>query len=428
MWIIYLLFLLFISFYIIFMGYIKIKMKFWSQQPVFHIYNLLYWLNPSGIINKEMPVINKYTNIIDIKSYGISEIKDTLLERLCHFIKIYYIQSSNTTYSPTKTNIIEYLKCCNHESYLTLYEKNKLLFEKGQVTNSISTDIVSVITARSMNITFKNKPAFTLYYVDNLCVHPDYRKHGIAQQMIETHYYNLRKNNKKIQVCLFKREGELNAIVPLVAYKTTGYNIKNISLFNTSSSSSFSQNQQYLNVIEIGSSQLSLLLDFVYSQKHNFDCIIMPDVSNIINMIKTENIYIYGVINGTYLSAVYVFRKPNLYYEREEALECIMSIDGFINNDNNHNNHNNDNNCNNSQNNNNSFITGFNISLNKIKEKLKTTILLVENTSNNNKIKYYLNNLFIIQKNDILFESPTAFFLYNYVSYSIPSEKLLMLY
>lgn len=409
MWIIYLALLLFISFYIIFMGYIKIKMKFWSQQPVFHIYNLLYWLNPPGIIHKEMPVINKYTNIIDIKSYGISEIKETLLERICQFIKIYYIQSSNTTYSPTKTNIIEYLKSCNQESYLTLYEKNKLLFEKGEVTNSISTDIVSVITARSMNITLKNNPAFPLYYVDNLCVHPDYRKHGIAQQMIQTHYYNLRKNNKKIQVCLFKREGELNAIVPLVAYKTTGYNIKNISLLNVLSLQN--QNQHYLNIIEIGTSQLSLLLDFIYSQKNNFDCIIMPDVSNILNMIKSENIYIYGVLTDNYLTAIYAFRKPNLYYEKEEAIECIMSIDGFLKN-----------------NDDDSFIRGFNISLNKIKEKLKISILLLENTSSNNKITHYLNNLFIIQKNNILFESPTAFFLYNYVSHSVPSEKILILY
>ena len=409
MWIIYLALLLFVSFYIIFMGYIKIKMKFWSQQPVFHIYNLLYWLNPPGIIHKETPVINKYTNIIDIKSYGISEIKETLLERICHFIKIYYIQSPNTTYSPTKTNIIEYLKSCNQESYLTLYEKNKLLFEKGEVTNSISTDIVSVITARSMNITLKNNPAFPLYYVDNLCVHPDYRKHGIAQQMIQTHYYNLRKNNKKIQVCLFKREGELNAIVPLVAYKTTGYNIKNISLLNDLSLEN--QYQHYLNIIEIGTSQLSLLLDFIHSQKNNFDCIIMPDVSNILNMIKSENIYIYGVLTENYLTAIYVFRKPNLYYEKEEAIECIMSIDGFLKN-----------------NDDDSFIRGFNISLNKIKEKLKISILLVENTSSNNKITHYLNNLFIIQKNNILFESPTAFFLYNYVSHSIPSDKILILY
>ena len=409
MWIIYLALLLFVSFYIIFMGYIKIKMKFWSQQPVFHIYNLLYWLNPPGIIHKEMPVINKYTNILNIKSYGISEIKETLLERICQFIKIYYIQSPNTSYSPTKTNIIEYLKSCNQESYLTLYEKNKLLFEKGEVTNSISTDIVSVITARSMNITFKNKPAFSLYYVDNLCVHPDYRKHGIAQQMIQTHYYNLRKNNKKIQVCLFKREGELNAIVPLVAYKTTGYNIKNVSLLNDLSLEN--QYQHYLNIIEIGTSQLSLLLDFIHSQKNNFDCIIMPDVSNILNMIKSENIYIYGVLTENYLTAIYVFRKPNLYYEKEEAIECIMSIDGFLKN-----------------NDDDSFIRGFNISLNKIKEKLKISILLVENTSSNNKITHYLNNLFIIQKNNILFESPTAFFLYNYVSHSIPSDNILILY
>mgnify|MGYP000176613599 CR=1 FL=1 len=112
-------------------------------------------------------------------------------------------------------------------------------------------ELIGIMTTRPVNITVKNSNTFIAYYVDNLCVHPDYRKHGIAQQMIQTHYYNLRKNNKKIQVCLFKREGELNAIVPLVAYKTTGYNIKNVSLLNGLFLQNHPQPQQYLNIIEI---------------------------------------------------------------------------------------------------------------------------------------------------------------------------------
>jgi hypothetical protein len=420
MLIIYLLvlFILFILCYIIFRGYIKIKMNFWALQPIFHIYNILYWISPPGIINKEYPKINKYTNLINIKTYGISEINETLLERICNFIKIYYIQSQNTKYIPSKKNIIEYLLCNNNESYLTIYQKPKLLFDKNEPAVNVN-DIISVITARSLNITFKNKAPFFIYYVDNLCVHPDYRKHGIAPETIQTHYYNLRANNDKIQVCLFKREGKLNAIVPLTAYETICFNIDNIPQLNTNI-----QQTQFINVIEIGVSQISLLLDFIHSQKEFFDCIIMPDVSNIINMIKTENIFIYGIIDNNELISVYVFKKPNLYYNNvDEAIECLMTL----NNNNNNNNNNNDNDKINSKFNNETiFINGFNISLNKIKEKLKTTILLLENTGNSNIVYNYLHEN--IQQKYILFKSPTAFFFYNYGCYSIPKNKLLILY
>ena len=110
-----------------------------------------------------------------------------------------------------------------------------------------------------------------MYYVDNLCVHPDYRKDGIAPKTIQTHYYNLRKNNPKIKICLFKREGDLNAIVPLTTYKTVCFNINMLQKMNPG----------VLNVIEIGPNQLNLFVNFIYAESKKFDCIIMPDLSNI---------------------------------------------------------------------------------------------------------------------------------------------------
>ena len=401
MWFIYFIIILLII-YISLSAYIRIKMKFWYTQPVFHIYNIWYWLNPPGLIFNNLPEINKYTNIIDIKTYGISDINDTLLDRVCNFIKSYYVQSPNATYSPTKNNIIEYLKSSNNESYLSVYQKPLLVFEKNEPFNILD-DIISVITARPLNITLKGKNPTILYYVDNLCVHPDYRKDGIAPQTIQTHYYNLRKNNPKIKMCLFKREGELNAIVPLTAYKTICFNISILEKINPGST----------NVIEIGPNQITLFVNFIYSQSKNFDCIIMPDLSNILNMIKTENVYIYGVImNGNLISA-YAFRRPNLFYDKEEVIECFFSLY--------------DNNVNTYKLNAymlNAYITGFNISLNKCKEKLKTNILLIEDIGHSGKLVEYLrNNLF-----NVLFQSPTAFFLYNYACYTVPSKNALIFY
>ncbi len=371
-------------------------MKFWYTQPVFHIYNVWYWLNPPGLILEQLPEINKYTNILDIKTHGISDINDTLLDRVCNFIKLYYVQSPNTKYSPTKKNIVEYLKSCNNESYLSIYQTPKLLFEKDEPSGIVD-DIISVISARPLNITLKGKKPFTLYYVDNLCVHPDYRKDGIAPKTIQTHYYNLRKNNPKIKICLFKREGELNAIVPLTTYKTVCFNISILEKMNPG----------VLDVIEIGPNQLTLFVNFIYAQSKNFDCIIMPDLSNMLNMIKTENIYIYGVLMNGNLTAAYAFRRPTLFYDEEEAIECFFSlyansaIDIL-----------------------NAYITGFNISLNKCKEKLKTNILLIENIGQSGKLVDYLRNHLL----NVLFQSPTAFFLYNYACYTVPSKNSLIFY
>ena len=374
-------------------------MKFWYTQPVFHIYNIWYWLNPPGIILDREPEINKYTNILDIKTYGISDINETLLDRACNFIKAYYVQSPNTKYSPEKKHIVEYLKSSNNESYLSIYQTPKLLFEKDE-PSSLVDEIVSVISARPLNITLKGKTPFTLYYVDNLCVHPDYRKDGIAPKTIQTHYYNLRKNNPKIKTCLFKREGELNAIVPLTTYKTVCFNISILEKMNPG----------VLNVIEIGPNQLTLFVNFIYSQSKNFDCIIMPDLANMLNMIKTENIYVYGVLQNGILNAAYAFRRPSLFYDKEEAIECFFSLCA--------------NNAKNANNANNAYITSFNISLNKCKEKLKTTILLIEDIGQAGKLIDYLRNKLL----NVLFQSPTAFFLYNYVCYTVPSKKSLIFY
>ncbi len=54
--------LILVLLFIVFKFYVKIKYKFWAYQPVFHHYNFLYWILPQGIINTELPRINKFCN------------------------------------------------------------------------------------------------------------------------------------------------------------------------------------------------------------------------------------------------------------------------------------------------------------------------------------------------------------------------------
>ena len=85
---------LIISLYLIITLYLKCKMPFWSKQPVFHIYNLLYWLRPPGIINTDLPLINKYVDLFHIKTFSLTELsekREALLTSICNFIKNNYI-------------------------------------------------------------------------------------------------------------------------------------------------------------------------------------------------------------------------------------------------------------------------------------------------------------------------------------------------
>ena len=66
--IIYYLVILIIAILSILYIYYKIRYKFWSIQPVFHIHNLRYWLFPPGIINN-----NKLLEIKCIWSRNIGE-------------------------------------------------------------------------------------------------------------------------------------------------------------------------------------------------------------------------------------------------------------------------------------------------------------------------------------------------------------------
>lgn len=392
---------LLIALYLIITLYLKCKMPFWSKQPVFHIYNLLYWLRPPGIINTNMPSINKYTDLFHIKTFSLSElIKDrkTLLTSICNFIKNNYIANKNKSakYVPTKNNIIDYLEASNHQSYFSLYQLPKMLLNKSEPALCID-DIVGVISARPLYIRFSSKHImFSLYYVDNLCVQPAYRKKNIASNMIQTHYYNLIQKNKKINVYLFKREGQLNAIVPLVVFNTYCLSISFITnvIINMPIS---------IKLIEIGPQQLHLLVDFIKNNSSSFSCVILPDVSNLANLIKTENIKIFALIEDNSIIACYVFRLIELYYDEQKTTECICMLSAMQ--------------CQREV-----FCEGFSLACKIMQDKKNVSLVLLEDTAH----AYIITDK--IPKSAYSFISPTAFFLYNYACYSIKKSDFLIIY
>jgi hypothetical protein len=382
--------------YLILSVYLRVKMPFWRTQPVFHIHNLKYWFNPPGTINASPPPVNKFVNLKNNALINVEDINNGDISAnsvtICQFIGDYYITHESASYKPSESDIMAYLQCSNQPSFFNIYKEDPLPF-------MAESDMIGVISARVLNVTLKKKKkpiAFPVYYIDNLCVNPVHRKKGIAPEMIQTMYYRISRENPKVNAYLFKREGQLNAIVPLVRYDTHVFDLSHFHADTLLTAS--------MTVIEIGPSQLNLFIAFIKEQTLNFECIILPDVSSVLNLIKLGKIKIYGILLQGELIAVYIFRLLELYYGEKKAVECITILSaesGDI------------------------LSAGFNVTWEKIKAEVKCDIVFIEGTANSGAvIKDLKKNATAIYN----FKSPTAFFLYNYASYSVRNTKALLFY
>ena len=379
--------------------YIKLKFRFWSIQPVFHIYDFYYMLFPPGVIMHHLPLKNRYTNFQNIETLIFTKVGDIKLKKFINFIRRHYLQNKGNTFTPEKTNFVPYFTSHNTKCFFTFYSQDEQLIRSK--TNEIITDkkIIGVMTSRPLHVKINNGNAdasFDVYYVDYLCVDGSYRKKGIAPEIIQTHEYNQRHLNKNISISLFKREGQLTGIVPLTIYSTFGFHVT--KWYKPSCLSS-----EY-SLLEINGENIHFLVDFLKNQNHNFDIVIIPEFSNILELIKSNNIFIYVILYQDEIICAYFFRKTSTFIEKDlEVLTCFASI-------------------NSSPNYSEIFIHGYKVIFWKIAEKYRFGYAAIECISHNHII---INNLVLKTKPHIV--SPTAYFFYNFAYNRFKPEKTLII-
>jgi hypothetical protein len=183
----------------------------------------------------------------------------------------------------------------------------------------------------------------------------------------------------------------------LTTYNTNIYDISKVILPKIEPHSSY-------NVIEINKDKLELVMQFIKENKKLFQCLVLPDITNIASMIETGKLLIYGVVFSNEIICLYFFINNEVYYDGKKSIDLIGSI-------------------NTNKQNNELFINYFYNVVSKIKEKIKNEIIIIENISHNN----YLINSFVQKNIKLLFNSPCAYFLYNYACYSIENNKCFIL-
>ena len=166
MYYLYLLFI-FLILYIICKVYIRVKYKFWAYQPVFHYYDLWYWISQKGIINKELPEINKFCNFLNISTWDFSELDKNTLKDIIGLIRTYYYRNNNANYLPTLSSFSSYFIGNNDKTFISLYYSPTIILDKDLSTIP-DKQLLGVITGRPVNITLKNLQTFKAYYIDYL--------------------------------------------------------------------------------------------------------------------------------------------------------------------------------------------------------------------------------------------------------------------
>ena len=395
----YLSYILFFSVLTIFLIYIYIRLKygFWFSQPVFHVYDLIYIFKPPGIIQHDLPEKNKYTNFKNIETIIFPELSELKKTRLVNFIRSNYLQNKENVFSPQSENIIPYFTGHNTKPFVSFYNEENLMLDLKKGTMIEDTKIIGIMTSRPIHIAINNNDKdakFDAYYVDYLCVDKMYRKKGIAPQIIQTHEYNQRHLNKNIVVSLFKREDELTGIVPLCVYLTYGFSVNKWTKPPELHAS--------YKLLEINAQNFHFLFDFIKHNSKKFGIVINAEVTNIIELIKTKNIFIYVILLDDEIICAYFYRKSCTFIEKNmEVLSCFASINNTDNS---------------------TFIQGFKISFWKIAAENFFGFSAIEEISHNHII---IDNLKI--KTAPLIVSPTAYFFYNFAYPTFSSDKVLII-
>lgn len=380
--------------------YIRLKYKFWVLQPVFHFYDIYYWFINVGIIRKELPEKNRYVNLKKIKTTTFENLDETTLKKLVLLIRLNYLRNNENKFDPKKENIIPYFTGHNTKTYWSYFIEPDLLMDNKTGKTIEENKIIGVITSRPLHVKInngRNDANFDVYYVDYLCVHKGWRKKNIAPQLIQTHEYNQSLNNRNICVSLFKREEELTGIIPLTVYKTHCFNMRKWKMPEQLAPNS---------VVLTGDKQnIYYFYNFINETAQKWDILIYPEISNLIELVATKNIFVKMLVIDGDIEAIYIFKKTCTYIEKEkEIISCIASINGTTLSSK-------------------EFIKGFKMALwSIIKEHNYFGYLVIEDISDNACI---INNIYI--NTYPLVVSPSAYFFYNFAYSPFKSEKCFII-
>ena len=372
--------LIVLSLIILFHFFLKLKFRFWSRQPVFHLHNLYYWVWPPGLVQHAQPPITRFYDYT-ITCEPFQNIPTEKKALLYFIIRNHFLYNKKAHYHPPKKGVFEYFACHDRPSYISLQY------------NSAHTTLISCMTSRPL-VCYLAGQTCNISYVDFLCVHTKHRKKGAAPKQIYTHYYKSREQGAA-PIFLFKREGEMNLMVPLTIYYAYVFSAKkwkqpNFRISNT------------ITCHLITETNVELIFHYFDEIKTAFACTILPCFSHIKNLITHQLLLPCLLMEQEKPIGIYFYRYPYTSYNRKKSIECLASYvtPGYEQ----------------------LFTDSFQNTITLLQSKVSFELIVIENISNNNIIIRNIMKKYIPE-----WKCPMAYYFYNFIYRPIMSTKVFII-
>ncbi len=371
----------FITLYCLFIAYFRLKFKFWSRQPVFHLHNVYYWIYyyfmKSDIITDKLPDDTRFFDE-KIQVYKFLELPTEKKEPLVHFIKNNFLPNKSEQFDPPDDYVLDSFN--NHDGLVTISIKeynNKILACMGMFPIYCKLDDTKI----------------TMNYVDYLCVDKEHRKKNYAPNQIFTHLYHLQKMNNNF-VCFFKRENKTNALVPFTTYYNYMFKIENWQFC-------YKFDQPNISIVFIDKKNLNQFHQIYQESLSAFKYTFTPNLSHIFYLVEKQHIKIAALMVNQEFFGYYIIRNAHTSYNGVKSLQVTTSYKNKNINDE-------------------LFTLGFLISMSIISKEWDSKIIFIENLSNNNIILKLL-----LEKYIYLAKIKNSLYFYNYASHPKKSEETL---
>jgi len=357
--------------------YIKLRYRFWSSQPIFRTYNLLYWIKAPGIIQHE---IIKQPKFFDhrIQCSLLKNLDAQKKALLLSFIKMNYKSLYDTNYNIAKDKL---LNIFTNDTTVSLQY------------NLLPKRIVSCLLGIPL-ICRTNEQRFEISYLDQLCIHRDFKDHEIRSRLIHTHYYKSRKL-KGEAIFLYKDYGLPGIRVPLTIYKTYLIHSERWCKLNMNIPNNISTQL-------VTSANSELLVHFIKEVVRHFDCVILPKTYHLAKLIKLNYLMPTVIMDKLTVVAVIFFRRKGLTLNGDNIIECAGSYcrSGYED----------------------TFIESFQNSMVLLSKRYKFSMLSIENISYNYLLLKRLLERSIPKRTDI-----TGYYFYNCAHSPLFSPNVLVI-
>jgi GNAT superfamily N-acetyltransferase len=277
----------------------RLRNPFWAKQPVHHHWDMHLWLSSGRIICDGPALSNSYVYPLSVSTERSTVLGPEAKDAVSAFISQNYLRAENAKYVPTTEDVFDYLQS-----------------EASLISTWKDGNIKGVITSRPLQASLPVVGKLDVGYVDNLTVHKDSRKKGIAPRLIQTYLYQAREFNPDTKVYLFKREGPTNPTVPLVKYDAEFYKSSALKPILVKGAEIASEND------------MATVLERVRSDVERHSVAVVMSDPDILRLVKAKKIYILKTssIDGSIKNVMFVRKSPTYDSAGVLTLEIIYLV------------------------------------------------------------------------------------------------------